>query len=96
MLRHKSVVYVNKAEDVPTVEHWAIITSTSVYTPASGEWAPGHGYPAGSDNYIKYEAYTDKAEFEEEVKHKSEETYRRPFRVLHVLPLSVSTSVTVK
>ena len=40
MLRAKSVVYVHKAEQIPTVEHWALIETSSVHVEAVGVWAP--------------------------------------------------------
>ena len=97
MLRHKSVVYVIKASQVPKVEHWVILRSSGVSVPAEGEWAPGHGYPAHTEDFVSYEAYTDKAEFDEAVEHevRDQSFYSKEFRVVHVTPLTVNTKVTV-
>jgi hypothetical protein len=95
----KSVVYVHRAEEIPTVEHWAIIETSSYTTAASGEWAPGHGYPASTENYVTYTAYTDKADFEAEVRDRLEEKPWRShstFRTIHVQPLTIKTNVTLE
>jgi hypothetical protein len=82
MLKHKSVVYVRKAEDI--------------HVPDEGVWAPGHGYPAHTENYVSYEAYLDKAEFEESVAAETKDRYPgNTFRVVHVTPLKIETTVTV-
>lgn len=96
-IRHKSVVYVRKPEDVPSVEHWAIIKGSSYTTEADerSKRCPGHGYPASTEHYTTYEAYTDFAECEEEVA-SMVNAKRETFRVLHVMPLSVKTNVTVE
>jgi hypothetical protein len=91
----ETVIHVNKAEHIPTVEHWAIIRNTSVFIPDEGVWAPGHGYPAHTDNYITYVAYLDRAEFEEAVASSARNRLRETFRVMHVMPLKVETTVTV-
>lgn len=97
-MRAKSVKWVHRAEDIPTVEHWAIIESSSVHVPAEGVWAPGHGYPAHSEEFITYEAYTDKAEFEAAVLEMAEnqKAYSRAFRAIHVIPVVTKTSVTLE
>lgn len=95
----KSVVYVHTAEEVPTVEHWAIIEGASYRTPEEGVWAPGHGYPASTEYYVTYTAYTDKADFEAEVRDRMEDKpwrSHRTFRTLHVQPLTIKTNVTLE
>jgi len=95
----KSVVYVHTVDEVPKVEHWAIIETESYSTPEEGVWAPGHGYPAATHNYISYTAYTDKADFEAEVRDRLEEKpwgRSRSFRTIHVQPLTIKTNVTLE
>lgn len=99
MLGLKSVVYVSKAEDIPKVEHWAILESASYRTPEEGVWAPGHGYPASTEYYMTYVAYTDKADFEAEIRDRMnpERIYQgRAFRTIHVQPLNIKTNVTLE
>jgi len=69
--RPSSKVYVSKAEDIPKVAHFAIFETSSYTTEASGEWAPGHGYPAATHNFVTYVAFTDESEFLEELKEKN-------------------------
>lgn len=97
MPKSKTVFYVNKVEDIPKVEHWAIFRNSSVYVPGEGEWAPGHGYPAHNENFVAYEAYTDKDEFEAAISRDHEAYGRRPaFFIAHVKPLTVKTTVTTE
>ena len=95
MPRSTSVVYVRKAEQVPSVEHWAILKTSSYTTAACGEWAPGHGYPASTENYIEYTAYTDKAEFEAEFERALLDRFGGVVRAIHVLPMTAKTTVTL-
>jgi hypothetical protein len=95
----KSAVYVHSANDVPQGEHWAIFESSSYTTEEHGVWAPGHGYPASTEHFVTYVAYTVKEEFEAEVRHrisKQEKSfYNKTFRAVHVLPVSITTTVTI-
>jgi hypothetical protein len=91
----ETVIYVKTADQMPTVEHWAIIRSSSVHVPDEGVWAPGHGYPAHTEKFIEYVAYLDRAEFEAAVSSSQQHRFRETFRVLHVHPLTVETTVTV-
>ena len=99
MIGLKSTIYVHRTEDVPKVEHWAILETSSYTTGEAGVWAPGHGYPASTKYFVSYTAYTDKADFEAEVRDRMEDKpwqSRRPFRTLHVLPLTIKTNVTLE
>lgn len=57
--------YVKRAEDVPTGEHWAIITGASVHIPGDerSRTAPGHGYQEHIESYIEYAVYLNEAKF---------------------------------
>jgi hypothetical protein len=62
--------FARAAAEVPTQEHWAIITSDSVHIPGDerSRTAPGHGYPAHTTKFISYEVFLDKAVFELELR----------------------------
>lgn len=62
-----SKVYVHHLSDLPAGEHWVILRESAIHVPAQGVWAPGHGYPAHREDYLKYVAYTNKEEFEAEL-----------------------------
>jgi hypothetical protein len=70
----RNSVFVHSPNEMPKGEHWAIIEGTSVYIPGDerSRTNPGHGYPASTENYITYQAFTDKKEFETELAHKIE------------------------
>lgn len=93
--RSSSKIYVRKADDIPQVEHFAIFDTSSYSTEASGEWAPGHGYPAATHNFVTYVAYTDEAEFLAELKERQAEHRFGAFRGVRVsAPYKFSTLVT--
>lgn len=65
--------FVSRVEDIPTENHWAIIKNESVHTEAVGEWAPGHGYPASTDYFVKYyKVFTNEQEFLKELQNSFE------------------------
>ena len=69
MLMSRNSIFVHSPDQLPKGEHWAIIEGTSVSIPGDerSRTNPGHGYPAHTEDYITYEAFTDKAEFEMEL-----------------------------
>jgi hypothetical protein len=80
---------------VPEQPHYAIITVLSIYTPGDerSRTNPGHGYPAGTDTYLEYKAFTDRDEWEGRI-----ELLMRAgtsFRAITATPAKVSTKVTV-
>jgi hypothetical protein len=70
--------------DIPTAPHWAIIETTSVHIPGDerSRTNPGHGYPASTETFITYRAFTSQAEWE----HEAERLTLRglPFRAIRV------------
>lgn len=82
-------IYVTSIDKLPTTEHWAILQDTSVHIPGDerSRTNPGHGYPESTEHFITYTAYTDKEEFESELKRALELQGRygnRPVRGIHV------------
>ena len=61
-------MYISRAEDIPSGEHWAIIRSSAALIPGDerSRTNPGHGYPAHTVNYITYETFTNEIEFRTE------------------------------
>lgn len=82
---------------LPTVPYWVIFTQGSVYVPGDerSREAPGHGYPARTEQHIDQAVYTDKAEFEGEIK-KLVDRGDKTFRVALVTPLAVTVTVGVQ
>lgn len=68
---HYADKYVHSPADIPTVEHWAIITGTSVHIPGDerSRTNPGHGYPESTEHYIEYAAFLTEAKFKEALAH---------------------------
>ena len=82
-------VYVTSIDKLPTVEHWAILENTSVTIPGDerSRTNPGHGYQESTEHYITYTAFTDREEFESELKRAIESQGRygsHPVRGIHV------------
>ncbi len=61
--------YVHVPNDVPRVEHWAIIRGSSVFIEGdeSSRTNPGHGYPAENKPVVEYEAYLTEDKFKRQV-----------------------------
>jgi hypothetical protein len=78
------IVYVNRASDLPTVEHYAIITTSS----------HSDGYD-GSSNHVEYKAYFNREEWEADIAQLTNGFYRQEFRAMHVKPASISVQVKV-
>ena len=64
-----SVKNCTSPKDVPTSQHYVILTLSSVTIPGDerSRTNPGHGYPEHSIGYTNYNVYTDKKEWEKEV-----------------------------
>ena len=81
-------MYVNRAEDIPSGEHWAIIRTVGVFIPGDerSRTNPGHGYPERTENYLSYQAFTDEAEFRAEFTKKLNSPLRHNevLRAIHV------------
>jgi hypothetical protein len=83
--------------DIPNGPHFAIIQTTAVHTPGDerSRTNPGHGYPASTETYITYRAFTDRAKWEEEIKRLSASRWADPFRAIAVTPANIATDVAV-
>lgn len=90
--------YVHHVEDIPTGEHWAVITGSSVTIPGDerSRTAPGHGYPEHTENYIEYAVYLKEADFKEEMQRLGESAiknrYGKSFRGIHVTETYTTTA----
>jgi hypothetical protein len=95
----KTVIYCHKSKDVPKEKHYAIITFGSVTIPGDerSRTNPGHGYPEHTESTASYVAYTNKEEWEAEVKRLAaeERSWRDDFIALVVQPAKVSKSVSI-
>lgn len=82
--------------NIPSVEHWAIITTSSYTVPGDerSRTHPGHGYPEHTVETINYEAFTDFAKFEQSVINRTNRNER--FTATRVNPLQVEKKVTIQ
>jgi hypothetical protein len=58
----------HRVEDIPKGDHYAIIEFKTISIPGDerSRTNPGHGYPASTESYSEYIAFTDRAEWEKE------------------------------
>lgn len=79
-------IYVKHSEQLPAGEHWAILEYLSITIPGDlrSQTNPGHGYPEHSEESVSYTAYTDKAEFEAELKRRLTSPYGVKVSGIHV------------
>lgn len=84
-----------RLDSIPTGPHFAIIRTVSVYIPGDerSRTNPGHGYPEHTEEYISYEAFTDRAEWESRIIAMSGR--HENFRAMSVTPAKVTATVTV-
>jgi hypothetical protein len=90
-----SVKYVNRLEDLPREAHFVIMKQSSYYTPGDerSRTNPGHGYPASTEYYVSYVAYTDRKEWEAEIDRITRQ--HDSFRAFAVSPAKINTTVSV-
>src|SRR3954470_11089049 len=88
--------YVSRPEQVPMTEHWAIITGSSVYHEEQGVWAPGHGYPAHSEDVIQYQAFDNEKEFLDELQHQVSSAAKYSYSSKNILGIHVDKIYTSK
>jgi hypothetical protein len=87
---YKKGMYCNTPNEIPTGEHWAIITgeSATISGDERSHSCPGHGYPEHTECYIRYEAFTDEEAFKRELARRFEADlnsyHKRPIIGVHV------------
>lgn len=80
-------IFVTSKSKMPTEPHYAIVEFSSIHIPGDerSRTNPGHGYPAHSESVVNYRAFTDKEEWEKEVKEKADSQYSsKEFIAIHV------------
>lgn len=86
----KTKYYVKSQADVPTEQHWAILTFSGVSTP---------GYDVGDASYVvkivEYTAFTNEEEWEQEIKLLEERHIRTSYSAIRVTPAVVSKSINI-
>lgn len=88
--------YCDKADDIPKTEHFAILEFSSINIPGDerSRTHPGHGYPATTENVVKYLCFTDQAEWERVVRSRAENGAKN-FVAIKVNPANLELSVKV-
>lgn len=91
--------FVSTHDKMPKGPHWAIVKYESRYIEGDqrSRDCPGHGYPASTEYYVSYRAFTDEEEWKNEVAKLANPKFGRqePFTAMHVVPATVTTSVNV-
>ena len=80
---------------IPSQPHFAIIRTTSVHIPGDerSRTHPGHGYGEHTEEYITYQAFLDRAEWEAHIGYLRERG--ADFRAISATPAKVSVQVSV-
>ena len=80
-------IYVRDVRNIPKGEHWAIVSTSSVFIPGDerSKTNPGHGYSERTEQYINYEVYFTKEKFEEEFSKRISLVYGASCRGIHVV-----------
>lgn len=99
-VNHYRPIHVSRPADIPSFDHYAIITGSSITIPGDerSRTAPGHGYPEHTDYYIRYEAYDmeHEAEWKERIKELSNNVFREPFKALIVRVPEITMEINVR
>jgi hypothetical protein len=92
----RSFTLLSQVSNIPTHEHYAIITFASVFIPGDerSRTNPGHGYPASTETYNHYYIYESRADWEAEVSKMT--LNKEKFLAIHAKPASVSVETKVK
>ncbi|MGI4798604.1 MAG: hypothetical protein ACRYG8_32105 [Janthinobacterium lividum] len=85
----------NDQPKIPVVPHFAIIRTRVVYVPGTEGSGGANGYanPAHAEEYITYEAFTDRSKWEAVILNLVQ--MGREFRAISATPAKVMTNVTV-
>jgi hypothetical protein len=80
---------------IPDTEHWAIITTSSVYIPGDerSRTNPGHGYPETYVETIEYESFSDYEKFKLKVERLT--SRNESFRMIKAIPLKLKTEIII-
>ena len=86
---------VERPTQIPDKPHFAIISQGSISVPGDerSRTNPGHGYPASTEYFIRYQAFEDRADWERVVAAMSKAGEN--FRAISVTPATLTTTVTV-
>ena len=87
---------VTNKKRMPKGPHWAIVTYGSIHHSADQRSIdnPGHGYPAYSEEIVKYQAFEVEDDWKEQIR---EYTARREtFTAMKVLPAKITTEINVE
>jgi hypothetical protein len=93
-----NAIYCNFLSDVPKVDHFAIILGSSYYTEGDerSRTNPGHGYPGGTTNYLSYQAYLKREDWEAAICGYTDSKYgKKDFKAIVVKVPTISTEVKV-
>ena len=91
-------IFVHSIDKIPEIEHYAIVKTGTIHIPGDerSKQHPGHGYPAEIRHYIDYEVYLTKEKLLLAIKEIQSDKYLKiDFKVLHVKPMTINTSITV-
>jgi hypothetical protein len=79
--------FITDTDELPKGEHWVILQGMTMTIPGDerSRTCPGHGYPEHSEKYMVYESFTNKEEFEAELKRRLTGKYQaQNIRGIHV------------
>jgi len=81
-------------KDIPVEDHFVILEFYSIHIPGDerSRTCPGHGYPESIERAVRYIAFTDQLEWENDIKRRMQQGYSSPEKFI---PLKVS-GVTIK
>jgi len=91
--------YCRDKKDVPKTAHYAIIVFSSFYVPgdARSQSAPGHGYPAHTEQTSEYIVFENKSEWEAEVSKRAGKVFQQEnFVAMFVQPAKTSLDIRVE
>lgn len=90
--------YIHSKNALPASTHYAAIVFSSVYHESDerSRTAPGHGYPAHSEDVCQYIAFRDKDDMEQWVRKEEGSGHPCSYRVIECNPLSVIKTVAVQ
>jgi hypothetical protein len=79
--------HLSHTRDLPTGEHWVILTDRSIHIPGDerSRTNPGHGYPESTEHYVDYEMFEDEDAFKKELTERIKRDPKTTARGMHVM-----------
>jgi hypothetical protein len=88
--------YAKYSSEIPTTEHYVILTFDSIYIPGDerSRTNPGHGYPESTERVVNYIVFEDKEKWEKEI-NRRERNGDKSWLAIKSIPAKITKTLSV-